>query len=112
MLTLDEFKDDYDRKQAFEVSDKCSATLGSTVSVEKPTIASVTRVIADSPGENDGPAWLFVVELADGRFAFVDASCDYTGWDCQAGGSIIVSGSLDDLVRYGLTDEARDRLGM
>ena len=32
-------------------------------------------------GENDEWAWHWLVELKDGRFAYVTGDCDYTGWD-------------------------------
>ncbi len=31
-------------------------------------------------GENDGADWIIVVRLADGRWGYVEAGCDYTGW--------------------------------
>lgn len=41
----------------------------------------VVEVIAARPGENDGPNWVCVGRLADGRWFALDAGCDYTGWD-------------------------------
>jgi hypothetical protein len=43
-------------------------------------IADVAEVIATANGENDGASWVGAFRLRDGRFAFVEASCDYTGW--------------------------------
>lgn len=31
-------------------------------------------------GENNGPQWIGVFHLKDGRFAVLRAGCDYTGW--------------------------------
>lgn len=77
----------------------------------KAFLDSIVVVHADAEGDNDGPDWLAVVEFSDGRFGFVSAGCDYTGWDCQASGDIAYAPSLEeikgDLV---LTDEARERL--
>lgn len=50
--------------------------------------SEIAATIAASEGENDESNWIAIVRLADGRLAFVDAGCDYTGWDCQAWGSI------------------------
>ncbi len=47
----------------------------------KSSLNNVTDVIAAVSGENDGPDWLCVVKLDDGRFATMRAGCDYTGWD-------------------------------
>jgi hypothetical protein len=32
-------------------------------------------------GENDEYSWHWLVELNDGRFAYISGECDYTGWD-------------------------------
>lgn len=89
-----------------------SACLGTDTSAAPVWRKNVTRVIASSEGENDGPAWLIVVEVNDGRFAFLNASCDYTGWDCQAGGHCIVDTDLAHLIRFGIGEEDRARLGL
>lgn len=44
------------------------------------SLGDVRFVIADVEGDNDGPPWEAIVELHDGRFGFVEAGCDYTGW--------------------------------
>lgn len=84
----------------------------STCSVEPFGLADVAEVIATSEGENDGANWLCVVKLNDGRFAFVSAGCDYTGWDCQSSGHGIVATDLQHLVRLGLGDADRQRLSL
>lgn len=40
----------------------------------------VKRIIAMAEGENDGPHWVMVGKLKDGRFFCIRAWCDYTGW--------------------------------
>jgi len=45
------------------------------------TREDVRRIIAMVDGENDGPDWVGVFELQDGRFASLRAGCDYTGFD-------------------------------
>jgi hypothetical protein len=72
----------------------------------------VAEIIASDEGENDGSNWIMVVKLNDGRFSFLSAGCDYTGWDCQAGGHSQEYGSLEELIRFGLGGEERDRLSM
>lgn len=81
-------------------------------SVDPFGLADVAEVVAMSEGENDGPDWLVVVKLTDGRYAFVSAGCDYTGWDCQAGGRGMVSMSKSRLIRYGIGVGERSRLGL
>jgi hypothetical protein len=41
----------------------------------------VKRVIASAEGERDGVSWLALMELWDGRFAYLEGWCDYTGFD-------------------------------
>lgn len=40
----------------------------------------VTQVIGVSEGEGDVQNWLCYGQLRDGRFFFLTAGCDYTGW--------------------------------
>jgi hypothetical protein len=47
-------------------------------------------------GENDGYAWHWLVELKDGRFAYITGDCDYTGWDCSSSASWQFAETLQD----------------
>ncbi len=76
MIDLESFKSGYAWRCAFH-----QAFLGSYGSEKDGPIKDVVEVIAAAEGENDGPNWLAVVRMADGRFAKVFAGCDYTGWD-------------------------------
>lgn len=71
---------------------------------------AVARVIAMVSGEGDGPSWTGLFELSDGRFISVCSWCDYTGWDCQAGGEIFVANNEDSIKRFGLSESERKRL--
>ena len=75
--------EDYDWEQAFEVAqrDNPIAVIGDDQVPTSPfTRDDVARIIAKAEGENDGESWVGVFELKDGRFAYVTAWCDYTGW--------------------------------
>lgn len=72
----------------------------------------VAEIVASSEGQNDESNWRVVVRLTDGRYSFLSAGCDYTGWDCQAWGSSQEYGSLEELIRMGLGKEDRELLGM
>jgi hypothetical protein len=85
--------------------------LGFTGSNEPFARSDVARIVAISDGEKDERNWIGVFALKDGRFGFVRAGCDYTGWDCQASGDAEVAASVDDLVRLAMSDEERSRLG-
>ena len=58
-----------------------AAVPGSSVSVERFARKDVAHVEALSEGENDGDPWLCLGELTDGRWFYLEAWCDYTGWD-------------------------------
>lgn len=43
--------------------------------------ADVEAIIAQDEGKRDGRNWLCAGKLLDGRYFFLSAGCDYTGWD-------------------------------
>jgi len=43
-----------------------------------------SEILLELTGENDGPAWHWIVKLYSGGFAYIEGSCDYTGWDCRS----------------------------
>ncbi len=115
--------DSYDWAEAFgyagEPGTNGSPNIERTVDAEDAAVAvtpftraDVTEIVAMSEGENDGPPWIIVGRLHDGRWFHIEAGCDYTGWDCQAGGTTVVSGDRERLIRLGVTAEHRERLGL
>jgi hypothetical protein len=54
---------------------------GDSVSDTPFSRADVAHVYAAEEGENDGDQWIALMRLKDGRYAFLEAGCDYTGWD-------------------------------
>lgn len=42
--------------------------------------ADVKEIYGIDPGFNDGPPWICYGKLKDGRYFFLTAWCDYTGW--------------------------------
>ena len=78
-------------------------------------ISQVVSVIAADEGENDGPDWIAVVEWSgpEGKYAVMRAGCDYTGWDCQAGGKMEYYDTEEEASSVlTLTQEERERLGI
>lgn len=107
---LEKLKDD-DWYAAFSAAGKPKTVIGcSNVSVEGIDRESVGEIIAIQNGEYDGASWAGVFKLKDGRFISVCSFCDYTGWDCQAGGEIFVGSTLGSVIRYGLSEDERKRL--
>jgi hypothetical protein len=46
----------------------------------------IEEVLYARTGEPDGVDWKLVVLLKNGKIGWLHAGCDYTGWDCRAGG--------------------------
>jgi hypothetical protein len=82
MQTLEELRDDYSWGEAFNCAmrDELLGVEGYAGSLAPFTIEDVECVIAAVEGENDESSWVGVFRLRDGRYAYVTAWCDYTGW--------------------------------
>lgn len=73
---------DDDWYEAFQYADRPDAEPpGTSVSADGFTRGDVIEVIAKVNGENDDADWVGVFRLRDGRYAYLSAGCDYTGWD-------------------------------
>lgn len=44
----------------------------------------IVRIVAEVVGQNDELDWHWIVELKDGKFAYLNGGCDYSGWGCQS----------------------------
>ena len=60
----------------------------------------------------DEPDWVWLLCLKDGRFATAKAWHDYTGWDCQSDLTTSVHATREEAIRWGLTLNDRDNLGV
>lgn len=104
----------YDWEEAFAYANG-EWCVGSGRETEKPvrfTRDDVAEVVAYSDGYNDGDAWLCLGRLKSGPWFYLTAWCDYTGWDCQAGGRAYVAPKKAMLVEMVLDATERERLGM
>lgn len=117
-ITLEQLVTDYDWAQVF--ADENAGNVSKAVHKAPPesgvsdaefTRADVAEIIAAVNGDNDGPDWLGLFRLKDGRVVVASGGCDYTGWDCQAGNSLIACASLADAIQYGLSPQEWERLG-
>ena len=118
-IDLPDLLTDYDWSEVFGegTGGNCNGTIqvvppGAAVDSSGISREMVAEVIATVNGENDGPDWVGLFRLNDGRYLVAEGGCDYTGWDCQAGNSLCVAGSLDDAIKYGLNPEQQQRLGI
>ena len=88
---MNKFLDDYDWECVFAdegniSGGNCDKTMqvvppGADVSANGFSRGDVEKVIVAVNGENDGPDWVGLFLLNDGRFAIAEGGCDYTGWD-------------------------------
>jgi hypothetical protein len=62
--------------------------------------------------DHDGAPWRCAGILRDGRAFYLEAGCDYTGWDCQASGTATVAEDWDRLVQFGMGSDARTLWGL
>lgn len=102
----------YDWEEAFAYTDNASGALpGASYDLDGFQREDVAEVYGTREGENDVAEWLVYGRLHDGRYFYLTAGCDYTGWDCQAGGSTTIARSYDELINFGLDNEAREVFG-
>lgn len=85
--------DSYDWGEAFHYADsprvdnsECPKKHVHPVIFSKISAAGFTRedvdtILAMVLGVPDEESWVGVFKLKDGRFASLEAGCDYTGWD-------------------------------
>lgn len=64
----------------FDLAMPPAAVIGYGGSLGTFTRDDVAVVIVMVDGQNDGPDWIGIFHLNDGRFVAVRAGCDYTGF--------------------------------
>jgi hypothetical protein len=114
-MTLDELKNHSTWNNAFAACAEDKPPRGvlgyAGSSLSTVSINDVREIIAVDDGENEGAHWIGAFLLNDGRFVFLSAWCDSTGFDCQGGGDTQVANSLNDLIRLAMGTKDRARLG-
>lgn len=71
----------------------------------------VSDVIACDEGYNDGDSWVAIFLLNNGKFAYLNAWCDFTGWGCRSDGDVVIRDDLRTLVLNDVSEVDRVRLG-
>lgn len=79
-MNLTEFKQNYDWIHAFDEAFGLGFCLVNDRQT-RPAIDGVTEVYAKDEGERDLENWVCVFKYEDGRYGYLSAGCDYTGWD-------------------------------
>jgi hypothetical protein len=75
-------------------------------------ITDVVEVCYLVDGQNDEDSWVGVFKLKNGNFGYLTAGCDYTGWDCQAGGNGDTRATLEEVIRDLVGEDDRVRMGL
>lgn len=120
-MTVQEFLEDYDWKSAlneavggcyhYDYESSPDDPYKDLNAPAKEFAQNMKRVIACVKGERDEDDWLALIEMQDGRVAWLRAGCDYTGWDCRASGSVEYNSSIDYFLGpLGLTKRDRERM--
>jgi hypothetical protein len=98
-VCLSDQKEEYLLKEQFDLN------------VDFSNIKTNVKVIWYQPGTNDEESWYFIGQMttSDNQvlYFFMDAWCDYTGFDCQGQINFSLSRTLDNLCTYGITDGLR-----
>lgn len=79
---IDPRLDTYDWEHIFNEyarPDRCVPD-DTTTPTDPFTREDVETIFGLLEGDNDGPSWVGVFKLKDGRYAYLTGSCDYTGW--------------------------------
>ena len=117
-ITLTALKNDNDWAEVFadknsgDVDKTLDIPVGLSVSTKEVSRTDVKRIIAAVNGDNDGPAWLGLFLLKDGRYLVAGGACSYTGWDCQGGNFMIATNTKKEAITLGLDARQRKRLGV
>lgn len=72
---------DFDWEQVFKYAEPNDDISKLYQDLKKFTREDVVEILGSDYGSNDGPDWVIAGKLADGRYFFLSAGCDYTGWD-------------------------------
>lgn len=111
VIALEEFKDDWNWQAA--IHEAVCGYYTSSYLEENPEhpIHNVAEVLAADAGEHDERDWIAILRMKDGQWAMLRAGCDYTGWDCRAGGSMEYFETVDEACSaMSLTPEELKRL--
>ena len=77
-MNISEMREDYDWQEAFKYGADIRTATGCG---NAPFVLDdVEEIIASDEGMNDEESWIAVGKLNDGRYFFLSAWCDYTGW--------------------------------
>lgn len=109
-MNVNELQDNSDWRHAFEYALEPQRCAGDSADLGPANLTDVTDVIGFSNGYNEGDEWVGVFLLRDGRYLFLAAGCDNTGWDCSSSGHSWVASDYETLFTFGMGADMRERL--
>ena len=111
VISVDEIREDYDWQEALSYASWNSggelepAIPGDNIDCSTFAMDDILFIMGMDEGENDASDWIVYGKLKDGRWFFLSAWCDYTGWDCQAGGRAVVAKDRVAIETFGISEE-------
>lgn len=75
-------------------------------------VEDISSIEAEWTDGSDEPNFAWLLRLNDGRFVAATGWHDYTGWDCQSGLTTSIHATRDEAIRFGLTLNDREVLGL
>lgn len=106
-LAVSKMLDNGDWYEAFRYADGSNtipAPPHSDISLEGFTDKDVVLIKHIQEGEPEEKPWKCIGQLKDGRWFYLEAGCDYTGW---TNGRVVVAYNYDTLMRLGCDQETR-----
>jgi hypothetical protein len=100
----------YDWREAFEFGSPQGAVPNKEYNLASFNNEDVALIAGMDEGCNDEQSWMIYGQLKDGRWFYLEAWCDYTGWDCRSGGHSVVADTKEECEQFALTNEARNRI--
>ena len=64
-----------------------------------------------SEGKNDTHPWRALVRLSTGLFVFLEASCNFSGFECQGDIHVYGAEKIQTLINNAMSEDARQRFG-
>lgn len=70
-------------------------------------VECIAKVVVSLDDGTDETSWHWIVQLTDGKFAYVSGGHDYTGWDCQSSCDWEAAETFADAMKLAPQDERR-----
>jgi hypothetical protein len=115
----------YDFCEAIDGANPVTAAMAGAPTVDRITSDQVAEVaewcvtyhggdpyVAGSGDTGSELDLVAILRLKDGRWASVQGWNDYTGWGCRDGSQMSIGATKEQVVRFGLDDEGRTKLGL